>query len=261
MSYVAQMVHPSNSLNPRNDLLLWALALSLALHSAALGLLPGFSFKNVIKTEEPLTVELQQLPPPPKVLEPEKPKSPEPPKPEPVKPKLEKPLPKPEPVAPPPAPVVTPPPRVETPPPVAAVEPSKAAPPPSPPVIAVEQKTVESPPTFTAPATSTEPNNDGLGEVRAAYGRLLKDEFTKYTKYPPVALMKGWEGRVTIRLQVDKEGNVIGTPKVIEGSGHTMLDEDAVKAILKNSPLPLPPTALHVKPIFINTTLDYHKPR
>lgn len=252
------MAHSYKPHNERNDLLLWALALSLAVHSATLMLLPGFNFSHAIKTTQPLTVELQQLPPPPKV-EAEKPKQPEPPKPEPPKPQLEKALPKPLPpkVEPPPAVVVAPPPS-ETPP--APVTEQPKAPPQPPAVIAVEQKAVEPTPAFTAPKPDVVETNDDLGEVRAAYGRLLREEFSRHTKYPAVAAMKGWEGKVRIRLQVDKEGNVIGTPEVVESSGHKILDDDAVKTILKNSPLPIPPTQLHAKPIFINTTLDYHKP-
>ncbi|HEY8084523.1 MAG TPA: energy transducer TonB [Methylophilaceae bacterium] len=258
------MAHPARSIHTNNDLLLWALVLSLGLHSAALGLLPGFTFSHVVKTTEPLTVELQQLPPPP-VAEPEKPKPPEPPKPQP-KPKLEKIPPKivPQPVTPPPVPVVIPQ-HTEVPPPAAAVVPPKAAPSP-PPVVAVEQKPVEPPPVFTAPVATPNPppqvpDEDTLGEVRAAYGRLLNSEFSKHTKYPAVAAMKGWEGKVRIKLQIDKDGNVLGTPEVTEGSGYKMLDDDAVKTILKCSPLPLPPAALFAKPVFINTIIDYHKQR
>jgi periplasmic protein TonB len=247
------MAHPSKFLNQRDDLLLWAIVLSLALHSVSLILLPGFSFSHIIKTPEPLTVELQQLPPPPKV-EPEKPKQPEPPKPEQPKPKLEKVPPKP---LPPPPVAVPPPPPTEAPPPAPVAEQPKAPPA----VIAVEQKPAEPTPAFTAPKTDTVDTNDDLGEVRAAYGRLLREELTKHTRYPAVATLKGWEGKVKLRLQVDKEGNVLGTPEVVEGSGHTVLDDDAVKTILKDSPLPVPPPQLNVTPISIITTIDYHKPR
>ncbi|HEY7985542.1 MAG TPA: TonB family protein [Methylophilaceae bacterium] len=254
------MAHPTHSIHPNNDLLLWALVLSIGLHSAALGLLPGFSFSHPINRIEPLTVELQQLPPPPAV-EPEKPKPPEPPKPQP-KPRQEKLPPKvvPQPVTPPSAPAVVPQ-HNEPPPPVVTSEPPKAAPSPA---VIVEQKPVESHPAITVPVATPSapaPDEDTLGEVRAAYGRLLNSEFSKHTRYPPVAALKGWEGKVHIKLQIDKDGNVIGTPEVTEGSGYKMLDDDAVKTILKCSPLPLPPAALFTKPVFINTIIDYHKQR
>jgi protein TonB len=256
------MAYSYRPFNQRNDLLLWALVLSLAVHTVTLILLPGFSFSHVIKITEPLTVELQQLPPPPK-SEPEQPKPPQPEKPKPEPPKLEKIAPKP---IPPrletPAAVTAPPAPIEAPPPPSAAVPPKT-PSPQPAVIAVEQKASEPPPAFTAPTPppATETSEDSLGEIRAAYGRLLRDEFSKHTKYPAVAALKGWEGKVRLRLQVDKEGNVIGTPEVVEGSGHKMLDDDAVKTILNISPLPIPPSQLLAKPIFVNTTIDYHKPR
>jgi protein TonB len=256
------MAYSYKTYNQHDALLLWAVVLSLALHALTLMLLPGFSFSHVIKTTEPLTVELQQLPPPPKV-EPPKPSEPEkvkPPRPEP--PKLEKVVPKPTPPKPETPPVTAiPPTQIETPPPPSVVSPPKA-PPPQPAVIAVEPKAAEPPPVFTVSKPEVvESNEDSLGDVRAAYGRLLRDELSRHTKYPAVAALKGWEGKVRIKLQVDKDGNVIGTPEVVEKSGHPMLDDDAVKTILNASPLPMPPSQLQGKPIFINTTIDYHKPR
>jgi periplasmic protein TonB len=256
------MAHSTHPINDNSDLLLWAIALSLGLHSAALVLLPGFSFSQVMKKVEPLTVELQQLPPP--VVEPEKPQPPKPPEPPKPQPKLERVPPKviPQRVTPPPLPSVVPQ-HDEPPPPVTAAEPPVAAPSP-PSVVAVEQKATEPPPVFTAPVPTPSPpvsSEETLGEIRAAYGRLLNGEFSKHTKYPAVAAMKGWEGKVKIKLQIDKQGNVLGTPEVTDGSGYKMLDEDAVKTILKCSPLPLPPSVLFVGPVFINTVIDYHKQR
>ncbi len=118
------------------------------------------------------------------------------------------------------------------------------------------------PPVFTAPVATPSPpvtSEETLGEIRAAYGRLLNGEFSKHTKYPAVAAFKGWEGKVKIKLQIDKDGNVLGTPVVTETSGYRILDDDAVKTILKCSPLPLPPAVLFVGPVFINTIIDYHK--
>ncbi len=253
------MAHSTHSLNVNNDLLLWALVLSLALHSAALGLLPGFTFSHAIKAEEPLTVELQQLPPP--AIEPEKPKPPEPPKPQ-LKPERVPPKVLPQRVTPAPTPAVVQP-HDESPPPVAAADTPVIAPP-APSVVAVEQKAAEPPPVFTAPVATPSPpstSDETLGEIRAAYGRLLNGELSKHTKYPAVAALKGWEGKVKIKLQIDKDGNVIGSPVVTEGSGYKMLDDDAVKTILKSSPLPLPPAVLFVGPVYINTIIDYHKQR
>jgi protein TonB len=253
------MAHSTHPLNANNDLLLWALVLSLALHSAAVVLLPGFTFSHTIKTVEPLTVELQQLPPP--ATEPDKPKPPEPPKPQPrqerVPPKV-----LPQRVTPPPAPApVVVPQHNEPPPPVAAAEPPATAPS-TPSVVAVEQKAAEPPPVYTAPVATPShqaTSEESLGEIRAAYGRLLRDELAKHIKYPRVAELKGWEGKVRIRLQVDNQGNVLGTPEVIETSGYKMLDDAAVKTVLNSSPLPLPPLALQGKPIPVETILNYYK--
>ncbi len=48
--------------------------------------------------------------------------------------------------------------------------------------------------------------------------------------YPRWALRQGWEGRVSIAIEVRKDGTV-GRMKVMQSSGHQILDNAAVKAV------------------------------
>lgn len=52
----------------------------------------------------------------------------------------------------------------------------------------------------------------------------------KPIEYPRWALRQGWEGRVSIAIEVLKNGTV-GRTKVMQSSGHKILDESAVSAV------------------------------
>lgn len=221
-----------------SDPLLWALVVSLALHSAAAGFLPGFSLLAPDQEKPPITVELMQPPPPPPPPEPE----PEKPKPEPVKPKIQQP----EPVKPPPRPLPpqTPPaePPPPAPPPVMAIKETLAPPPVTPEPVFTVPETPSAPP----PPVVQERNDDDIATARSAYGSALAREFAKHRKYPQVARMRGWQGTVKVSLQIDAEGNG-SNPAISESSGRQMLDDQALETVKKAMPLPLPPEILRGK--------------
>lgn len=232
----------SMELDPRDsDTLLWALVVSLTLHGAAMGFLPGFSLLAPEQEQPPITVELQQPPPPP-------PPEPEKPKPEPVKPKIQQP----EPIKPPPRPLppppVTPPtePPSPAPPPVMAIKETLAPPPASPEPAFTVPETPPAPP----PPVVQERNNDDITAARSAYGVTLAREFAKHRKYPQVARMRGWQGTVKVSLQIDADGNG-SNPTISESSGKQMLDDQALETVKKALPLPLPPEILRGKPFSI----------
>lgn len=246
------MAHPSQtyfSQHAAPSLLLWALLFSIILHGAILGFAPGLSFQSQQASQPPLTVDLITPPPPPPLPKPE-PIKPKPIQPPPVKPppvKLT--VPSPQPVLPPtPNPPVT---KQDTPPPVA--EPIKKEIP-SPPVIAVD--TSPSEPVFVAPNPPPEPvpvkvaSEDDIANARSSYGKLLGSEFARHKKYPTVARVRGWQGTVLIQLQIDAEGHV-SDPVISQGSGKTMLDDQALETVKKALPLPPPPTLLRGKPFTI----------
>ena len=52
----------------------------------------------------------------------------------------------------------------------------------------------------------------------------------KPLKYPRWALRQGWEGRFSIAIEVRKDGSV-GTFKVMQSTGHKILDQAATDAV------------------------------
>ena len=50
--------------------------------------------------------------------------------------------------------------------------------------------------------------------------------------YPLIARKKGWEGRVLIQAEIDREGNV-SKIKVLESSGYKVLDNSSLETLKK----------------------------
>ena len=220
--------------------LIWALGLSVIAH-ALLGLWLHPFESTPQPSKPPLTIELvkQEPPPPPPVQEtpPPEPPKPEPPKPEPKPEPVKRPLPKPKPIEQ-PAPI-----KAEEAPP-APEPPRQEAPPP--PVITAAPKAEAPPPTFTAPPPPPEPpkpvgpSEADLDAARQAYGNSLSREIAKHKRYPRIAQMRGWQGSVTLLLEIDSNGKVTGV-RIEEPSDRDVFNTEAqemVKRMVQPPPIP-----------------------
>jgi protein TonB len=231
----------------KNDFTIaWAILLSLAIHLVGIKLLHPFQ-SNHPPVESPLDVIIEM--PKPKI---------EPPQPLPPEPKPEPPKPHPQKLPPP----------VATPAPVQPVAPEHPvtpapveSPPPQPQVIAAAP-TKQAEPTFVAPAPVEPPPKSpekpvvDLDADLGNYGGLLAREFAKYKQYPRLAQVRGWQGTVRIKLEIDANGNTISTT-VSESSGFDILDKQAIEMAKKASPLPSPPEALRHRPFTVTVPVQF----
>jgi protein TonB len=95
-------------------------------------------------------------------------------------------------------------------------------------------------PPSTPPAAPSEPSSP---ELLADYGKTVSELLARHREYPRVALARGWEGSVMMRLRVAPGGRLVDA-FVEKSSGYEVLDEQAL-AMLKRVPaLPEPPEAL-----------------
>lgn len=161
------------------------------------------------------------------------------------------PMPPPRAVVPPPPPVVTPapPPAVTPAPPVPetvaqaipAPAPEETRPPAAGPVtppasVAAVTAPAPSPATAPAPPAVTETVAAAPGMDLTGIHRQLRQSFV----YPRRARQQGWEGRVLVAFHMTPDG-AASDIKVLESSGHRLLDESAVATIRKASPFTPPP--------------------
>ncbi len=174
--------------------------------------------------QETLVVELVQQAPPP-------PPPPEPPKPEPIKPKpLIKPVVKPLPV---PTEIKSEPTPPPPPPEVIAVAPQVDAPPPPTPPVAIVPR--EPPKPIVVPVDTT--------VARDNYDSALWAAIVKHKQYPRIAQMRGWQGEAIVELQIDGNGK-LKSKKIVQSSGHEVLDRQALDMVEKALPFPTPPDVL-----------------
>lgn len=206
----------------------------MLLHALLVVIIPNIEFDE-IKEPEVLTVDLVKLPEPPPPAPPE----PVQPEPEVVKPKIEPKI-KPE-----PKPVIKP-----LPTPIAEPINEPVSEPPPTEVIAVAPKANSAPPVDTVPApvpVKQEPppviNQADYDDARSRYGNSLWGAISKHKKYPKIAAMRNWQGEAIVELELDGNGK-LKSKKIIQSSGHDVLDKQALEMVEKALPFPQPPEVL-----------------
>jgi len=221
--------HPASA-----NTIVWAVLCSMLLHALLVVIIPNVKFDEV-KEPEVLNVDFVKLPEPPPAPEPVQPQ------PEVVQPKVEPKI-KPE-----PKPVVKP-----LPTPVVEQSEPVAEPPPAQPteVIAVAPKPNAAPPVQTVPVPTPvkqEPppvtNQADYDDARSKYGNSLWGAISKHKKYPKIAAMRNWQGEAIVELELDGNGK-LKSKKIIQSSGHDVLDRQALEMVEKALPFPAPPDVL-----------------
>jgi periplasmic protein TonB len=187
------------------------------------------------KKADPIVMAIALPPPPPEVIAP--PPEPEPEKPKPKEKKAELP------------PDIPPPPN-ETPP----VETNE----PPPPIVTgvTADSVVEGANSGinvrVGNTTFGDPNNEPLTKAEdvqpirakvqfdaAAYRRTAITMINKQKRYPRKARVMGLEGNVIVRVELDRGGKIVGSPVVMgKGSGHDVLDDEAIRMVQAAAPFP-----------------------
>lgn len=239
------MAHRNSTLSSFGNPLLLGILLSLIVHFVAATFGSPFQFESK-KLTPTMTV----------VLQPPKPEPPPPPPPEPEPPKPEPPKPQPKKVTPPP-PVRTPlpPPREER----VNAPPPTVTPPPPPQVIA-SAPVEDTKPTFTAPPAEAEKPHDSQPVINidadlSLYGSLLAREFAKNKQYPRIAQMRGWQGKLSLEIHIDKDGKITSV-NVKNRSDYEALDKAAIETVRKTT-LPAIPEALRGKEFTLTVPFDF----
>ncbi len=73
----------------------------------------------------------------------------------------------------------------------------------------------------------------------------IRDGIQRGIVYPALARKMGWEGKVVVAFLILPDGSVRGI-RVVQGSGHAVLDRGAVEAVRNASPFPRPPAEAEI---------------
>lgn len=97
--------------------------------------------------------------------------------------------------------------------------------------------------TSTSPtATGNTPGADGAaaeGPFNAGpYLALVEARVRSHTVYPAMAIQLGQEGTVRVRVTVNPNGSLAGSPRIEESSGSDILDDEALRIVARSAPFP-----------------------
>lgn len=68
------------------------------------------------------------------------------------------------------------------------------------------------------------------------YGQALMRSVESQKNYPRMAERRGWEGDVTVRITVDRDGRLADRPDIVESSNHGSLDDEALRMVESAEP-------------------------
>ena len=90
----------------------------------------------------------------------------------------------------------------------------------------------------------------------ASYFARLKHQIEQVWTYPEEAVRRGISGRLTLRFQISKDGNLMNV-RLIDNSGYNVLDEAALQAVKTAAPYYPFPVTIHREALSILATFIY----
>jgi protein TonB len=98
---------------------------------------------------------------------------------------------------------------------------------------------VEAPPAATA--TSAAPGSAANpAKMPLSWQKQLMSHLNRFKRYPDQARARGASGITNVAFTIDRSGRVLSA-RVAQGSGSTLLDEEAIAIVQRASPMPTPP--------------------
>lgn len=76
--------------------------------------------------------------------------------------------------------------------------------------------------------------------VPLSWQKQLMSHLNRFKRYPDAARARGLRGVTNVAFTIDRSGRVMAA-QVAQGSGSTLLDDEAIAIIQRSSPMPAPP--------------------
>ena len=92
--------------------------------------------------------------------------------------------------------------------------------------------------------TGSPSGKTGVGRASGDFAGI-RDGIQRRIAYPAMAQRMGWEGKVVVAFLLLPDGSVRDI-RVVQGSGHPVLDRGAVDAVRNASPFPRPPAEAEI---------------
>jgi len=105
---------------------------------------------------------------------------------------------------------------------------------------------------YAAPQASAGSSSPAFADWQAQ----LLGHLERFKRYPRAAQRRRYEGVVQVHYRVDRLGNVL-MAQLERSSGHAPLDEEALAAVQRASPLPPPPAEVTGDPVDVTTPVQF----
>lgn len=109
-------------------------------------------------------------------------------------------------------------------------------------------------PTVTAPVNAAPSKADAA--AMPSYAALVLAHLKRHQQYPRAAKRRGIEGDVTVTIRVDRQGNVLGQT-IVSGSGHEILDREALATIERANPMPPLPAQIESNTVSLTVPIRF----
>lgn len=97
----------------------------------------------------------------------------------------------------------------------------------------------------------------GTGKGETSYTGSIFKKIQEYKYYPLSAKKNKVTGSVKINFTILANGKILGEPKLLNSSGHEILDETAIKIIKNSAPFPAFPQSIKEKELSLNVSIDF----
>ncbi len=84
----------------------------------------------------------------------------------------------------------------------------------------------------------------------------IQNSIFQSLEYPYLAQEAGWQGKIKVKLHLDREGELIGS-KISESSGYLSFDENVEKVVKSLNPYPPFPFDVEIKDLWIDVPIVY----
>lgn len=115
----------------------------------------------------------------------------------------------------------------------------------------------EAPPALNQAAPAPGASSSHASQSPATWQGALLARLERYKRYPAEAMADHQEGVPMLHFAMDRHGHVLSA-HIQRGSGHTLLDQEALALVRRAEPLPSPPDSVAGNPVVLTVPIEFY---
>ncbi|GBQ05734.1 energy transducer TonB [Acetobacter cerevisiae] len=115
----------------------------------------------------------------------------------------------------------------------------------------------EAPPALNQAAPASGASSSHASQSPATWQGALLARLERYKRYPAEAMADHQEGVPMLHFSMDRHGHVLSA-RIQRGSGHTLLDKEALALVRRAEPLPSPPDSVAGDPVVLTVPIEFY---